>query len=87
VHHLAIGKNIPLEKIAGFFEKLANHFIIEFIPKQDEKVQLMLSQKKDIYSDYTNDNFEVAFQKYFLIKKKQVIGNSGRTLYLMRKYA
>jgi len=87
VHHLAIGKNIPLEKIAGFFEKLANHFIIEFIPKQDEKVQLMLSQKKDIYPDYTNDNFEGAFQKYFLIKKKQVIGNSGRTLYLMRKYA
>jgi hypothetical protein len=87
VHHLAIGKNIPLEKIAELFGKLTDHLVVEFISKQDEKVQLMLKQKKDIYPGYTEDNFEAAFKRYFLIKKKQTIGNSGRILYLMKKNA
>ena len=46
VHHLAIGKNIPFEKIAELFKNLADHFIIEFIPKTDKKVKFMLQQKK-----------------------------------------
>jgi len=87
VHHLVIGKNIPLEKIAELFGKLTDHLAVEFISKEDEKVQLMLKQKKDIYPAYTEDNFEVAFKRHFLIKEKQAIGNSGRILYLMKKNA
>jgi ribosomal protein L11 methylase PrmA len=85
VHHLAIGKNIPFERIAELFEKLAHRFIIEFVPKTDEKVQLMLQQKRDIYNDYDEPNFERAFEKYFLILNKQLIGSSGRFLYLVKR--
>ena len=85
VHHLAIGKNIPFEKLAELFENLADHFIIEFIPKTDNKVTFMLQQKKDIYPRYNVQNFEMAFEKYFMIQKKQEVKNSDRTLYLFRK--
>ncbi len=85
VHHLAIGKNIPFEKISELFGNLTNYLIVEFIPKQDEKVQFMLKQKKDIYYDYTEENFIKAFQKYFFILKQQIIADSGRILYLMKK--
>ena len=52
IHHLAIGKNIPFEKIAAMFSSITQYLIIEFVPKEDEKTQLMLTNKKDIYSGY-----------------------------------
>ena len=85
IHHLAIGKNIPFEKMALLFEKITNYLIIEFVPKQDEKVQFMLRQKRDIYKTYNEENFLTAFQKYFSIQKKQEIANSGRILYQLKK--
>jgi hypothetical protein len=83
VHHLAIGKNIPLEKVAAFFARVSKHLLIEFVPKSDEKIRVMLQSKKDIYSNYTQENFETAFRDYFNIEKQQMISNSGRILYLM----
>jgi hypothetical protein len=86
IHHLAIGKNIPFEKIAEFFKGLADLFIIEFIPKTDKKIQFMLQQKKDIYNNYSEENFIHSFSKYFSVQKKQEIGDSGRILYMMKKH-
>ena len=87
VHHLAIGKNIPFESIAKMFSLLGNCLLIEFVPKSDEKVQLMLQQKKDVYFEYTEEKFLAAFEIFFSISKKSEIGTSGRTLYLFKKNA
>ncbi len=87
VHHLAIGKNIPLEKIAELFASLVRHLVIEFIPKSDEKIQFMLQQKKDIYNAYNEENFVHSFEKYFSVQKKHAIGASGRILYMMKRHA
>jgi len=87
IHHLAIGKNIPLDKTARLFENLAEHLIIEFIPKTDKKVQFMLQQKKDIYDNYNEENFAGSFAKYFSVQKKHEIGDSGRILYMMKRHA
>lgn len=83
IHHLAIGKNIPFSMIADFLKKISKTLIIEFVPKSDEKVQLILSGKKDIYNSYTQNSFEEAFKQYFRIEKIQPIADSGRILYLM----
>lgn len=85
VHHLAIGKNIPFEMVADLFQKICSTLIIEFVPKQDEKVKFMLKDKKDIYSNYSEDNFEKVFAKYFKVVNKASISDSGRTIYLMTK--
>lgn len=85
IHHLAIGKNIPLDKIASLLYQSGNYLIIEFVPKEDEKVQLMLKRKKDIYTHYTEQDFESAFANYFTIHHKQKVGSSRRTLYLMKR--
>jgi len=86
IHHLAIGKNIPFTSIAKFLSQISNSLLIEFVPKTDEKVEVMLALKKDIYSNYTEDFFEKDFQQYYSIKKKEEIGNTGRKLYLMEKH-
>jgi len=83
IHHVAIGKNIPFKNIAEMFAGMSKTLIIEFVPKEDEKIQQMLAQKKDIYCQYNAENFETSFQQYFRILKKEAIEDSGRELYLM----
>jgi len=83
VHHLAIGKNIPFESIVQLFRKLGENLIVEFVPKNDEKIQYMLQQKKDIYTAYTEEAFRTAFSVHYRIVEEALIGQSGRTLFLM----
>lgn len=85
IHHLVIGKNIPFDKIAVFFQTVCRYLIIEFVPKEDEKVAYMLNQKKDIYPHYTEQYFETVFSNYFSIEAKEKISGSGRTIYLLKK--
>lgn len=81
VHHLVIGKNIPLIRLAPFFATLAPQLIIEFVPREDEKVKQLLHTREDIFSDYTIENFEHYFSLYFTMKAKEVIPGTTRILY------
>ncbi|MEI9808070.1 MAG: hypothetical protein WDO16_09445 [Bacteroidota bacterium] len=85
IHHLAIGKNIPFEMIADMFSRTGRKLIIEFVPKDDEKVKLMLAQKKDIYTNYSETNFMTAFEKYFILIDKKTIPGSARVLYQLQR--
>jgi hypothetical protein len=84
VHHLAIGKNAPFESIAKLFARLGKYLIVEFTPKEDEKVQLMVKQKRDIYFNYSEECFLKAFSVYFKCLNKREVGTSKRVLYLMQ---
>jgi hypothetical protein len=85
VHHLAIGKNIPFEKIADMFSRAGKYLIIEFISKEDEKIKLMLSNKKDIYTDYSEENFVAVFSNYFSIQHKIPVPDTQRALFIMER--
>lgn len=84
VHHLAIGNNVPFEHIAGYFAKLCNTLVIEFIPKDDSKVQELLLNREDVFTDYTIENFKEQFAKYFSIEETIPVEGSLRTIFLMR---
>lgn len=84
VHHLAIGNNLPLEMIAKFFSSLGKHMIIEFIPKDDSKVKILLKSRPDIFPNYSKVGFEKAMSQYFKIEASESIKGSKRTLYLLR---
>ena len=83
IHHLAISNNLPFDNVAKFFSQLGKWLIIEYIPKDDSKVQKLLSSREDIFDYYTDNNFEQIFSKYFIIKDKQAVEDSKRVLYLM----
>ena len=85
IHHLAISNNLPLHKIANFFEKICNSLIIEFVPKSDTQVQRLLKTREDIFPDYTQQTFENTFKRFFTIENSVKIKGSERTLYLMLK--
>ncbi len=85
VHHLAIGKNVPFELIAKMCAALCKTLIVEFVAKEDDKVQLLLQTKKDVYAWYNEENFVAAFGKHYNVVEKQRLTSSPRTLYLMKK--
>lgn len=85
IHHLAISNNVPLPHVARFMSTLSEYLIIEFVPKEDPKVQTLLSTRRDIFPDYTREGFEAAFETQFEIIEARDVEGSVRRLYLMRK--
>jgi len=83
IHHLAISNNLPFNKVAGFLNGICKYLIIEFIPKDDSQIQKLLSNRTDIFSNYTQSIFENEFTRHFKILNSLKIQNSNRTLYLM----
>ena len=83
IHHLVFTYNIPFFKIAELFSKLSRFLIIEFVDKQDSKVQKMLLNREDIFYDYRIEKFESVFSQHYKIIEKKKITNTKRTLYLM----
>jgi len=85
IHHLAIPNNVPLYNLAEFFSKICNYLVIEFVPKEDSQVKILLSSRKDIFNKYDIKNFETEFKKFFSIMKKEKVNHSERTMYLMEQ--
>jgi hypothetical protein len=83
VHHLAIGHNLPLDRIASFLSRLGRALVIEFVPKDDVQVRRLLRNRADIFPDYSVEGFEEAFRRHFQIESAQPLAESGRTVYLM----
>lgn len=85
IHHLAISANIPLESIASHFASIAKYLIIEFVPKEDDKVKLLLLNREGIFPNYTQTKFETVFAEYFKIEQKIPSDCNNRVFYLMMK--
>ena len=85
IHHLAISNNLPFQKIAELLYNICKSLIIEFVPKSDSQVKRLLISREDIFSSYTQNDFEAEFSKYFKIEKSVRIEDTERILYLMRK--
>ena len=85
IHHLVISHNVPLDFIANFLGSIGAFLVIEFIPKHDSYCRKLLFDREDIFSDYTQENFEHVFKKYFEILDSAQIKDSERFLYLMKK--
>ena len=52
----------------------------------DEKVQILLQNRQDIFDDYTLDNFKSIFSKHFIIEKAILLEPTERVLLLMKKH-
>ena len=84
VHHLAIANNVPLIRLAEFFHEICHWLVIEFVPKRDSQVQILLASRQDIFPDYSAEGFESAFKQFFVIREALPIPSTQRVLYLMK---
>lgn len=80
VHHLAIGRNIPLPEVVAWLTGLAPRGVIEFVPKSDPMVQGMLALREDIFDDYTLDAFLASLSEHAKITRQTEVSQTGRSL-------
>lgn len=81
VHHLAIGSNIPLDLVASWLASLAPRALIEFVPKTDPMVRLMLANRPDIFPDYQAESFRATLARLGRIEAEVQVPGSGRLLF------
>jgi len=80
IHHIAIGRNVPLEMAIDWLISLSPTGVIEFPHKEDAMVKLLLSQRPDIFPDYNNQAFATLLsQRVRIVKSVDV--SPTRTLY------
>ena len=85
VHHLAIGRNVPLERISAFFATLAPQLVIEFVPREDDMVRTLLATREDVFADYTIEHLRAAFAADWETVAEAPIPGTARTLFSFRR--
>lgn len=85
IHHLAISNNLPFEKIAEWLAQLTDNLIIEFVPKEDSQIEILLATREDIFPNYNKHGFEKAFNVYFDMIKAETVTESGRIIYWYKR--
>lgn len=80
VHHLAIGRNVPLESVVDWIVSLAPSGIVEFVPKTDPMVHDMLRLREDVFDQYSKETFLTWIRKSARVVKERKITESGRLL-------
>ena len=81
VHHLAIGRNVPLPMLSATLARLGDKLIIEWVPKDDPMVRRLLATREDVFPDYTASGFEAAFSAHWRIERSMRVGETPRTIY------
>jgi ribosomal protein L11 methylase PrmA len=79
IHHMCIGRNIPLRSAVHWLASLAPRGIIEFVPKADAMVAQMLSARDDLFSDYDLDHFLAYLGEVAAVGAPTAIEGSTRT--------
>ena len=78
VHHLAIGRNIPLGEVVRWITTLAPCGLIEFVRKDDPMVRRMLSQRDDVFHRYSFDAFLGALRRHARVVAQRTVSQSRR---------
>ena len=81
LHHLIIGKNIPLAGAIDWMVKLAPQGLLEFVPKSDPMVQGMLAHRRDIFPHYTEERFRESLARVARITTEMESSTSGRRFF------
>lgn len=80
LHHIVIGRTVPLEMAVDWIVGMAPHGVIEFPPKSDPMVQRLLAQRDDIFPDYDEAHFRAAVQRRARIVAQEHLSEGGRLL-------
>lgn len=80
IHHIAIGRNVPLDDVISWLIGLAPQGIIEFVPKRDPMVVRLLELREDIFADYEEEVFLKSISSRARIVKEEVVTQNGRKL-------
>lgn len=84
IHHVCIGKNVPIEMFIEYLGNFSNNFLLEFVTKDDEMVKNLLRNKENLIKYYNQDYLKnIINKKYRIISENKITDN--RTLIHFKK--
>lgn len=84
IHHICIGKNVPVEMFIEYLGNFSNNFLLEFVSKEDEMVLNLLKNKESLTRYYNLDYLKKTISKnYRIISENKITDN--RTLIHFKK--
>jgi ribosomal protein L11 methylase PrmA len=81
VHHLVLGRNLPLSEVIDWLLSLAPRGVIEFVPKEDPMASQLLTWKPNVAPDYDRATFGAMLRTRARVDREEVVTASGRALY------
>ena len=87
LHHIVIGRNVPLPQAIDWLVALAPSGVVEFVPKSDAMIQTMLRQRADIFPDYHIDAMRQELARRAHVVRESAVSESGRTLFEYERLA
>jgi SAM-dependent methyltransferase len=85
IHHLAIGRNVPLPELIDWLVGLlpvGGRLVVEFVHPEDPMAQRLLANKPaGLFPDYHRDTFERLLSWHCQIDRREELPSGTRTLY------
>jgi len=81
IHHVVITANIPLAEFIEWLAQLTDRLVIEYVSRKDDKVQILLRNKDDKYTDYSKESLLASLEKFYTIEQQLDVNNGERTLF------
>lgn len=80
-HHVCLSGNVPLSELARWMGEIESDFVVEFVHRDDPKVQHLLSRKTEPESfDYGLEAFLEATAARFTVKSQEQLEGGTRTM-------
>ena len=76
-----ISNHIPLDEFVDWLSGLTPRLLIEFVGRDDDKVQTLLRNKAEAYADYDQARLEAALGRHYRIEDQLALRDGRRTLY------
>ena len=87
IHHIVIGRNVPVGMALDWLLALAPGGVIEFPPKEDPMVKRLLAHREDVFPDYGIDTFMRELQTRARVVRTLELSENGRLLVLYDRQA
>jgi len=84
LHHIAIGRNVPLDRAIAWLIGLAPAGIIEFVPRADPMVQRLLALREDVFQGFTEDRFLAAISGCARVVRSEALPGGRRLVWYDR---
>ena len=84
MHHLVIGRNIPLDDFVAWLAQFGAEVVLEFVAPGDPMVERLLRNRRDQEFDYSNEAVGAALGRHFGAVTHETLASGTRTLYHCR---
>jgi SAM-dependent methyltransferase len=82
VHHLAIGRNVPLPEVLDWLAGSGRRVVVEFVDPEDPMARRLLANKPaGLFDSYRRETFERLLAERFTVTDRQPLPSGTRVLY------